>query len=92
MIERTLEHWRELPHLRIRECAEIAGVGERTIEAELEKMETRTIGRIRFVTTESFRRWLGEPVETPVRLTLAAAPDPRSRHRAGEIERALADR
>ena len=62
MIVRTLEHWRSLPHLRIRECAEIAGVGERTIEAALGKMETRTIGRIRFVTTDSFRRWLGEDV------------------------------
>ena len=41
MIARTLEHWRSLPHLRIRECAEIAGVGERTIEAALGEMETR---------------------------------------------------
>ena len=35
MIVRSLEHWRSLPHLRIRECAQIAGVGERTIEAPL---------------------------------------------------------
>lgn len=63
MIVRSLEHWRALPQLRIAEAAAIAGVGERTIEAELPKMETRTIGRIRFVTTDSFRRWLGEPVE-----------------------------
>jgi len=63
MIVRTLEHWRELPHLRIAECAELAGVCERTIEAELPKMQTRTIGRIRFVTTDSFRRWIGETVE-----------------------------
>lgn len=63
MIVRSLASWRELPHLRVSECAAIAGVGERTIEAELPKMETRTIGRIRFVTTDSFRRWLGEPVE-----------------------------
>lgn len=63
MIVRSLEHWRSLPHLRIRECAQIAGVGERTIEAALDQMETRTIGRIRFVTTDSFRRWLGEDVE-----------------------------
>lgn len=89
MIRRTIEHWRELPHLRIRECAEIAGVGERTIEAELPKMETRTIGRIRFVTTESFRRWIGEPVNPPVRLEMSAAVDPRARTRAGDILRAL---
>ncbi len=92
MISRSIEHWRELPHLRIRECAESAGVGERTIEAALDQMQTRTIVRIRFVTTESFRRWLGEPVESPVRLTLSAAPDPRSRHRAGEILRDLTGR
>ena len=92
MIERTLEHWRQLPHLRIREAAEIAGVCERTIEAELAKMETRTIGRIRFVTVESFRRWLGEPIDQPTRITLSGAVDPRTRHRAGAILRELTGR
>lgn len=62
MIERTLKDWRSLPHLKVREAAAIAGVCERTIEAAMGKMETRTIGRIRFVTTDSFRRWLGEDV------------------------------
>ena len=63
MIRRTLEHWRSLPQLRIAEAAAIAGVCPRTIEAALDQMETRTIGRIRFVTTDSFRRWIGETVE-----------------------------
>lgn len=76
MIVRSLEHWRFLPHLRIRECAEIAGVGERTIEAALDQMETRTIGRIRFVTTDSFRRWIGETVEE-VRQAETVSPEVR---------------
>lgn len=62
MISRTLTGWRELPHLRVRECAELAGISESAMEAYLPKLETRTIGRIRFVTTQSFRRWLGEEV------------------------------
>lgn len=70
---RSIEHWRSLPHLRISECAEIAGVCERTIEAALDQMQTRTIGRIRFVTTASFRRWLGETVEEPVAMAPATA-------------------
>lgn len=60
---RSIEHWRALPQLRIAEAAAIAGVCPRTIEAALHQMETRTIGRIRFVTTDSFRKWLGETVE-----------------------------
>jgi len=62
-VTRSIEHWRALPQLRIAEAAAIAGVCPRTIEAALDQMETRTIGRIRFVTTDSFRRWLGEDVE-----------------------------
>ena len=64
---RSIEHWRALPQLRIAEAAAIAGVCPRTIEAALHQMETRTIGRIRFVTTDSFRRWIGETVEAKVR-------------------------
>lgn len=87
MIERTIVHWRSLPHLRIRECAEIAGVGERTIEAALDQMETRTIGRIRFVTTLSFRRWLGETVEEPVSM---APPSQQVRQKLARMMRGMA--
>jgi hypothetical protein len=59
---RAIEHWRAYPHLRIREAATIAGISPRAMESYLPKMETRTIGRIRFVTTDSFRAWLGEDV------------------------------
>lgn len=87
MISRSIEHWRSLPHLRISECAEIAGVCERTIEAALPQMETRTIGRIRFVTTASFRRWLGETVEEPVAM---APSSTRVRQHVARVMRGMA--
>ena len=59
---RELKYWRALPHLRVAEAAAIAGISPRAMESYLPKMETRTIGRIRFITTDSFRAWLGEDV------------------------------
>ena len=61
-LERTRIPWRELPHLRIAEAAEIAGISQRAMERELQgaDLEIRRIGQLRFITTESFRCWLGE--------------------------------
>lgn len=61
-MNRAIEHWRAYPHLRIREAATVAGISPRAMESYLAKMEVRWIGNVRFVTTESFRRWLGEDV------------------------------
>lgn len=60
---RDLAQWRIYPHLRVREAATLAGISTREMETRLDEMEVRTIGRIRFVTTDSFRRWLRETVE-----------------------------
>ena len=56
--------WRELPHLRIEEAAEIAGVSRRTVTAAIEsnRLEVRHLGRIPMVPTAEFRRWIGEEV------------------------------
>jgi predicted DNA-binding protein (UPF0251 family) len=61
-LERARIPWRELPHLRIAEAAEIAGISQRAMERELQgaDLEIRRIGQLRFITTESFRCWLGE--------------------------------
>lgn len=86
MIERTLQYWRHLPQLRIKEAAAIPGVGERTIEAALDQMKTRTIGRIRFVTTESFRRWPGKDVTA---IKAAEEIDREAHRRAARIIREM---
>lgn len=54
--------WRELPHLRIEEAAEIAGVSRRTVCAAIakEQLEVRHLGRIPMIPTGEFRRWIGE--------------------------------
>lgn len=64
MIERTLEHWRALPLLTIRECVALVGRSEATVERYvLPELEVVMIGRTRMVKTASLRRWLGEDVE-----------------------------
>ena len=64
MISRDSTPWRELPQLRIGEAAELAGLSLRGFEAALEGvLEIRRIGRVRFVKTEDFRRWLGDLAE-----------------------------
>jgi len=70
--ERTRIPWRELPHLRIAEAAEIAGISQRAMERELQDsdLKIRRIGQLRFITTDSFRCWLGECA------TAAPAPEP----------------
>tara|TARA_R100000808_G_scaffold24854_1_gene58785 strand:- start:850 stop:1119 length:270 start_codon:yes stop_codon:yes gene_type:complete len=61
-IERTNIPWRELPHLRISEAAEIAGISRRAMERHIddESLEIRRIGQVRFITVPSFCCWLGE--------------------------------
>jgi len=61
-IERDKIPWRELPHLRIEEAAEIAGVSRRTVTGaiEAERLEVRHLGRIPMIPMAEFRRWIGE--------------------------------
>ena len=68
-IERTNIPWREQPHLRISEAAEIAGISGRAMERQLSEsvLEVRRIGQVRFITTNSFLIWLGEGVAQPDR-------------------------
>ncbi len=76
MTQRPALPWRERALLRVTEVAGLCGdIDERSLEAHvIPHVEVRMIGRIRMVTTESFRRWLGEipaapkaPVEVPDR-------------------------
>lgn len=61
MNARTAIPWRDRPLLRVGEVAGLCGdIDERSLESHvIHHVEVRMIGRIRFVTTESFRRWLG---------------------------------
>ena len=78
-LERTRIPWRELPHLRIAEAAEIAGISERAMERQLKSdLEIRRIGQVRFITTDSFRCWLGEEVVQPMRNTEELSADSRA--------------
>jgi hypothetical protein len=54
--------WRDLPHLRIEEAAEIAGVSRRTITKAIEQelLEMRRLGCVPVIPTIAFRRWIGE--------------------------------
>ena len=63
-IEREKIPWRELPHLRIEEAVEIAGVSRRTVTGAIEakRLEVRHLGRIPMIPTAEFRRWIGEEV------------------------------
>ena len=71
MITRDATPWRELPQLRVSEAAELAGISLRNLEAALgDELPTFLVGRLRFVRTDAFRRWIGdleaeelEPVE-----------------------------
>ena len=61
MISREAIPWRELPQLRVAEAAELAGLSLRGFEHAVEgELEVRRIGRVRFVRTVEFRRWLGD--------------------------------
>ena len=63
-IKRTDIPWRELPHLRIEEAAEIAGVSRRTVTKALEQgsLDVRHLGCVPLIPTIAFRRWIGEEV------------------------------
>jgi hypothetical protein len=54
--------WRQLPHLRIEEAAEVAGVSRRTITSAIEResLEVRHIGCVPVISTIAFRLWIGE--------------------------------
>ena len=87
MTPRDLAQWRVYPHLRVREAATLAGISQRELETRLSEMEVRTIGRIRFVTTDSFRRWIGETVEV-VRQQEPVSPE--VRRKVARIVRGMA--
>ncbi len=73
-IERTIEHWRSLPHLSVKECAAVLGVGTGSVRTLLknQELEARDFCGKTFVTVPSIRRVVDEPqgVQQP-----AAAPD-----------------
>jgi len=56
--------WRDLPHLRIDEAAEIAGVSRGTVTGAIqaERLEVRHLGRIPVIPVAEFRRWIGERI------------------------------
>jgi excisionase family DNA binding protein len=62
VIERTLDNWRALPHLTVKEASEVIGVSESTVRRAMddgELTERRLLGR-RFVVTGSVICALGE--------------------------------
>ena len=81
VISRESTPWRDLPQLRVKEAAELAGLSLRGFEIAADgELEFRRIGRVRFVKTAEFRRWVGDleaeeltPVEAPSADTRRAA-------------------
>ena len=66
MIERTIEHWRALPDLSLKEAGEVLGCAVGSVRGMVERGELearRRAGRI-MVTVESIRRMLGEYPES----------------------------
>ena len=70
MISRTLESWRSLPRLTLREAAAIAGISKRKLEQRLPQLDVTYDGATRFVSTESLRRYLGEGGEETRRVVV----------------------
>ena len=61
MIARSVDNWRSLPTLTVREVSELVGLSAQTVETHvLPQLEVRLIGRTRMVVTASLRRYLGE--------------------------------
>jgi hypothetical protein len=75
-IERDKIPWRELPHLRIDEAAELSGFSRRTITQALkdQALNSREVAGIRVIPTADFRRWIqdGEDSGSIVRPALLA--------------------
>ncbi len=83
MIERTLEHWRALPHLRIDEAVALSGVSRRSVTGAIERGDLghRYIGKVTVIPVDSFRLWIGEAdrddphVDESIRVTANAKAD-----------------
>jgi len=75
--ERTIEHWRALPQLSVKETAAVLGVGVDSVRALLKQdaLEARQVCGKAFVTVPSLRRLMDEEVEP----TAAAGSRPLSR-------------
>ena len=76
MIERTIEHWRALPHLSMRETEAVLGVARGSIEGLVAKGELERVKRCGkwMVTVKSIREYVGEAVETQSESPLPNAP------------------
>jgi len=74
--ERTIEHWRALPQLSVKETAAVMGVGVESVRTLLKqnKLEARQVCGKTFVIVTSVRRLMDEEVE-PV---AASGPRPLS--------------
>ena len=64
--KRTIEHWRALPQLSVKETAAVLGVGVDSVRALLKQdaLEARQVCGKTFVTVPSLRRLMDEEVET----------------------------
>ena len=80
--ERSIEHWRALPQLSVKECAVVLGVGVDSVRALLKQngLEGRHICGKTFVTVPSLRRLMDEEVESAA--TMQPRPLDRSELRA----------
>jgi len=63
--ERTIEHWRALPQLSVKETAAVLGVGVDSVRALLKQdaLEARQVCGKTFVIVPSLRRLMDEKVE-----------------------------
>ena len=63
--ERTIEHWRALPQLTVKEAAAVLGVGPDSVRALLKQneLEGRHVCGKTFVIVASIRRFVDEDVE-----------------------------
>ncbi len=77
--ERSIEHWRSLPQLSVKECAVVLGVGVDSVRALLkgdDGLEGRHLCGKTFVTVPSLRRLMDEESESTA--TESARPLDRS--------------
>ncbi len=63
--ERTIEHWRALPQLSVKEVAAVVGVGVESVRTLLKQneLEARQVCGKTFVIVSSLRRLMDEEVE-----------------------------
>lgn len=64
--ERTIEHWRALPQLTVKEAAAVLGVGVDSVRKllEQEELDGRKVCGKTFVIVMSVRRFMDEEVES----------------------------